>query len=78
MTNIEELAKDIAERLYAIEAKENAVAEISKQIAIKQEEIRLLVEEKRATEQLIQSERYVISERLGKKEAAKVLDFERK
>lgn len=65
---IDILAKEIAERLHAIAAKEADVEQIAAVISFKQDEIRKLAEERRSLEQLIQSDRYIISERLGKRE----------
>ena len=63
---IDTLAREIAERLNSICEKEKQALEISAKIAEHKSAICLLEQEKRTLEQLIQSERYTISERLGK------------
>jgi hypothetical protein len=63
---IEELAKDITEKLVIIQSKESELAEVRLQIAVLEQQQINLMEKKRTLEQAIASEKYIITDKIGK------------
>ena len=63
---IEDLAKDITEKLVIIQSKESELAEVRLRIAVLEQQQINLMEKKRTLEQAIASEKYIITDKIGK------------
>lgn len=74
---INELAQKIAAKLINISDKENEVEAINQKIQTLNDEIEELEESKRLLEQEIQSEKFIITDRLHNKQESKSISSEK-
>lgn len=74
---INELAQKIAAKLINISDKENEVEAINQKIQALNDEIEELEESKRLLEQEIQSEKFIITDRLHNKQESKSISSEK-